>query len=178
MKINRLETHDRHKHFIKDQSANISQGVEDCLKKNPLSLSIQDRSPYVYIFAHPRTDDDGVTKRMLWQPRLSIPPAQTNSYLFRAKSKTDLVEVIWMIPAIEYWDQYKSGNVTESNICSWSIDQYKTNRNGLEKPHPEDLPEERARLIMKQILDEKLQQLRMQKYASKPETEELFPTSY
>src|SRR5882672_2443569 len=115
MKINRLETHDRLMHFKKDQEANIFQGAEDCLKKNPLSLAIQDKSPYVYIFAHPRTADDGVNKRMLWDPRLSIPEPQTNSYLFRAISKTDIIEVIWMLPPVETWPQYKKGNITESN---------------------------------------------------------------
>src|SRR6185503_3789607 len=98
MKLNVLETHDRLKHLIKDQSANVFQGAEDCLKKNPLSLSIQEKSPYVYLFAHPRTADDGVNKRLLWDPRLSIPEAQTNSYLFRAISHSDIIEVVWMLP--------------------------------------------------------------------------------
>src|SRR5215470_6737494 len=88
MKLNRLETHDRLQHFVQDQSKNIWQGADDCMKRNPLSLALQDRSPYIYIFAHPRTADDGVTKRMLWQPRLTKPQAQSNSYLFRAKSNS------------------------------------------------------------------------------------------
>src|SRR5579863_4273753 len=98
MKINRLETHDRYQHFIKDQSETIFQGAEKCLKENPLSIAIQEKSPYIYIWAHPRTAEDGVNKRMLWQPRLSIPEPQTNSYLFRATSKTDLIEVVWILP--------------------------------------------------------------------------------
>ena len=107
MKVNVLEAHDRLKHLIKDQSANIFQGAEDCLKKNPLSLAIQEKSPYLYIFAHPRTADDGVNKRLFWQPRLSIPESQSNSYLFRAISHTDLIEVVWMIPPKELWGQLK-----------------------------------------------------------------------
>ncbi len=163
MKINRLETHDRLQHFVKDQSASIFQGAEDCLKKNPDSLAIQDKSPYVYIFAHPRTDDDGITKRMIWQPRLSIPDPQTNSYLFRALSHSDIIEVVWLLPPREMWTQYKKGKVTESNEVAWSINQFQHNRKELEKPHPEDMPEEKARLILKAIVDEKLQDVRNKK---------------
>jgi len=166
MKLNRLETHDRLQHFVKDQSQNIFLGAEQCLKDNPLSLAIQEKSPYVYLFAHPRTADDGVTKVMYWDPRLSIPEAQTNSYLFRAISKTDTIEVIWLIPPREMWPQYDMGKVTESNEVAWSINQFKHNRKELEKPHPDDLPEERARLILKAIVDEKLQEIRSKRVIS------------
>jgi len=166
MKLNRLETHDRLQHFVKDQSQNIFLGAEQCLKDNPLSLAIQEKSPYVYLFAHPRTADDGVTKIMYWDPRLSLPEAQTNSYLFRAISKTDTIEVIWLIPPREMWPQYDMGKVTESNEVAWSINQFKHNRKELEKPHPDDLPEERARLILKAIVDEKLQEIRSKRVIS------------
>jgi len=166
MKLNRLETHDRLQHFVKDQSQNIFLGAEQCLKDNPLSLAIQEKSPYVYLFAHPRTADDGVTKVMYWDPRLSIPEAQTNSYLFRAISKTDTIEVIWLIPPREMWPQYDMGKVTESNEVAWSINQFKHNRKELEKSHPDDLPEERARLILKAIVDEKLQEIRSKRVIS------------
>lgn len=160
MKINRLETHDRLQHFVKDQSINIFQGAEDCLNKNPDSLALQEKSPYIYIFAHPRVSDDGLSKRMLWQPRLSIPKAQTNSYLFRSVSKTDIVEIIWLIPPREMWSQYEKGKVTENSDIAWSIEMFKHRRKELEKPHPDDMPEERARLILKSIVDEKLQELK------------------
>lgn len=163
MKLNRLETHDRLQHLIKDQSANVFQGAEDCLKKNLDSLAIQEKSPYVYLFAHPRTHDDGVTKRMLWQPRLSIPKAQTNSYLFRAISKTDLIEIVWLIPSREMWAQYEEGKITESGEVAWSIEMFKRKRSILEQPHPDDMPEERARLILKSIIDEKLQSIKAKK---------------
>lgn len=151
MKVNILETHDRKKHFIKEHSINISQGVDDCLKKNPLSLALQQYSPYIYIFAHPRTAEDGVTKRMLYQPRLTKPEAQPNSYLFRAVSNRDLLEVCWLLPAVEMWGQYKKGNVTESEIVEWSIHQFKTNKKKLEEKDHEDLSEERIRSIYLQI---------------------------
>lgn len=163
MKLNRLEAHDRLEYLKKDQSINIFLGAEDCLKRNPLSLALQEKSPYIYIFAHPRTADDGVNKRMLWQPRLSIPEAQDNSYLFRAISKTDLIEICWLIPPKETWKQYKKGNVTESGLVLWSINQFKANKAGLEKPHPQDLPEERARMILKHVVDEHREKLRNEK---------------
>lgn len=152
MKINRLEAHDRLEHLIEDQSANIFQGAEDCLKKNPLSLALQDKCPYIYMFAHPRTHDDGINKKLFWQPRLSIPEPQINSYLFRVNSNTDLIEVCWILPPKEMWDQYKKGNVTESNWALWSINQYVNDKKLLSKPHPEDWPEEKTKLILNKII--------------------------
>jgi hypothetical protein len=151
MKIDRLETHDRLLHFKQDQAINIFHGVDDCMKKNPLSLALQDRSPYIYIFAHPRTADDGVTKRMLFQPRLTRPRVETNSYLFRAASKSDIIEVCWLIPPMETWSQYQKGKVTESEEVRWSIHQYVTKKQELETAHPEDLSDERARSIYMEI---------------------------
>lgn len=168
MKLNRLETHDRLLHLHKDQSANVFQGAEDCLKKNPLSLALQEKSPYIYIFAHPRTHDNGVDKVLYWDPRLSIPEAQTNSYLFRATSKTDLIEICWMIPDELHWKQYKKGNITESHPVRWSINMYLNNKIALEKPHPDDMTEERARYILKSVIDEHRQNLIMEKTYSKP----------
>jgi hypothetical protein len=163
MKLNILETHDRLQHLIKDQSANIFKGAEDCLKKNSLALAIQDKCHYVYIFAHPRTADDGVNKRLLWQPRLSIPEAQENSYLFRAQSHTDIIEVVWILPPKELWNQYEKGKVTEDNWANWSIQMFKSDKKILEKPHPDDLSEEKTRMIMKLIVDEHLYSVRYQK---------------
>jgi len=161
MKLNRLETHDRLLHFKKDQEINIFQGAEDCLKKNPLSLAIQEKSPYVYIFAHARTDDDGVTKRMLWQPRLSIPNPETNSFLFRALSHSDLITIVWLIPPREMWNQYEKGKITESEEVMWSINQFLFNRKNLSKPHPEDLSEEKCVEIMRPIIEEHRQSLKL-----------------
>lgn len=163
MKINRLETHDRLQHFKKDQAQNIFEGAEDCLKKNPLSLQLQEHSPYVYIFAHPRTHDDGVTKVMYWQPRLTKPEAQTNSYLFRANSHTDIVEVMWMIPPQEMWKQYQKGNVTEHEIVNWSINQFKTNKRKLEEPEPDDLSDEKIKMVYDSIEQNKRYQKAMDK---------------
>jgi len=151
MKIQKLETHDRLQHLQKDQAINLAQGCEDCLKKNALSLVLQQHSPYIYIFAHPRTHDDGITKRMLWQPRLSRPLPQTNSYLFRVKSGTDNIEICWMIPPREVWNQYTKGMVTENETVTWSINQFQNNRKELEANHPEDISEDRQRAIYRII---------------------------
>lgn len=147
MKLNRLEAHDRLLHFKKDQGINIFKGAEECLKKNPYSLALQDNSPYIYLFAHPRTDDDGVTKRMFWQPRLTRPQPQTNSYLFRATSHTDLIEVCWLLPPSELWSQYETGKVTGDKTILWCISKFKNDRHELAKAHPEDMPDERIKQI-------------------------------
>lgn len=154
MKISKLETHDRFEYLIKDQSDKIAQGASDCLTKNPDSLRLQEKSHYIYIFAHPRTHENGVDKKLYWQPRLLKPKAETNSYLFRADSNTDILEICWLIPPEELWGQYKKGNVTESNWCSWSIDQYLNNRQALEKPLENDWTDEQAWNIFKSSLRE------------------------
>lgn len=160
MKIHRFDAHDRLQHLKKDQSANIAQGAEDCLKRNKLSLALQEKSPYIYIFAHARTHDDGVTKVMYWQPRLSRPKAEINSFLFRCKSHEDLFEVCWLIPPEEFWEQYKRGNVTQHEIVLWSIRMFKENKELLEKPDPEDLPEQQAAIIYKQVIQEHKEDLK------------------
>jgi hypothetical protein len=152
MKVNLLETHDRLKHLKKEQSINIFHGAEDCLKHNEDSLFFQDHSPYVYLFAHPRTEDNGSTKVMYWQPRLWKPKAQSNSFLFRAISKTDIIEVCWLIPAEELWQQYLLGNITEHELVLWSIGQYCHNRGHLEKDHPDDLSNEQGKRVMQALI--------------------------
>ncbi len=151
MKVNTLDAHDRRSHFIEDQSQTVWQGATDCLTKNQLSIMLQERSPYVYIFAHPRTADDGVNKRMLWQPRLTKPKAETNSYLFRANSKTDIVEICWLIPPREMWPQYEKGKVCESNWTAWSIDQFQNNREYLQRPLEDDLSDDKIKAIYREI---------------------------
>lgn len=155
MKVNVLEAHDRLLHFKKDQAQNIFQGAEDCLKRNPDSVFFQSRSPYVYIFAHPRTADNGVDKVMYWQPRLGKPEAQTNSYLFRAMSNTDMIEVCWLLPPEELWSQYKTGNVTENEDVLWSIDQYLNNKKKLEAPDPDDLSLDKQKQIWQELVSNK-----------------------
>lgn len=155
MKIDRLDAHDRLLHFKKDQSQNLFAGFEECLKHNKDCVSMQEYFPWVYVFAHPRTADDGVTKRMIYQPRLLKPKAQTNSYLVRAISKSDVVEIIWMLPPREMWEQYERGKMFESDEVMTSISNFVNHREELEKPHKEDWPEEKIKQKLFKIHAEK-----------------------
>lgn len=164
MKVNRLETHDRYQHLLKDQSEAVSQGAEECLKRNPYSLRLQAKSPYIYIFGHARTHENGVDKRIIWDPRLSKPSPQPNSFLFRAKSNSDVMEVCWVIPAEELFSQFKKGNVIEnSDVVIWSVEQYLHNKKELEKPFADDFSEERVRSILFQVARELEEQAQMNK---------------
>jgi hypothetical protein len=167
MKIDRLETHDRYQHFLKDQSEAVSEGAEECLKRNPYSLRLQGKSPYIYVYGHARTHENGVDKRIIWDPRLSKPNPEPNSFLFRAQSFTDVMEVCWVIPDKEFFPQFKKGNVIEdSDIVQWSINQYLHNRKELARPFPEDFTEDRVRAILFQIAQELEEQARMNKLKS------------
>lgn len=163
MKLNVLDTHDRLLELRKTVPQVISQGFEDCLKKNPDSLFYQERSPYIYIFAHPRTEPDGSGKRMMWQPRLIKPLPETNSYCFRVISKTDTFEICWLLPAMEYWGQHRKGNVTENDVVEWSIVQYLHNRSELKKPHDKDMNEEKAKQILMELAAMKEEKARLAK---------------
>jgi hypothetical protein len=149
--IDRLETHDRLKEVIKTQEQNVFQGAEDCLKRNKLSLALQDRSPYIYIFAHPRTMEDGLTKALYWQPRLTKPKSQTNSYLFRCLSHQDQIEVCWILPPREMWPEYDAGKITESDIVRWSIDMFVNHRFKLDQEYHDDLSDGEIKHIYKEI---------------------------
>jgi hypothetical protein len=159
MKIDKLETHDRLEHFKADQNDVIVQGLQDCLKRNPLSLALQDRSRYIYIYAHPRTTEMGNAKVMYWQPRLSKPKMETNSYLFRVQSFSDKCEIMWMLPPKELWGQYDKGKVTENDVVAWSIAMFQTQKEKMEQPHPDDWGD----IIGLQILKEAQRSLQQEK---------------
>jgi hypothetical protein len=136
MKLDRLETHDRYKVFTdktSEQAKTIGECVQDLVNQRPFG-----NVPF-YIFTHARTEDDGVSKRLIHQPRLTRPKSQSNSMLFKVRPGSDIVKIIWMIPAIEMWGQYKKGNVTESEIVAWSIQQFETNRGALDAKDTDDL---------------------------------------
>jgi hypothetical protein len=56
-----------------------------------------------------------------------------------------------MIPPEELWGQYKLGNVTESEIVLWSIDQYVNHRASLQMSDADDWNEEQIREILSQV---------------------------
>jgi hypothetical protein len=142
MKINPLDAHDRLLHFTK-QSFDIAECCQDLINQRPFG-----DHPF-YIFAHARTLDDGVTKTLIWQPRLTKPKAQTNSMLFKAYPGTDLIKVIWMIPARELWSQYAKGLLTENRTVSESIDAFQNNRKKLEEKESDDMTDEQVDAIYK-----------------------------
>jgi hypothetical protein len=144
MKINRLDAHDRYEYFTK-QSFDIAECCQDLINQKPFG-----DHPF-YIFAHARTEEDGATKRLIWQPRLTKPKAQSNSMLFKAYPGTDLIKVIWMIPAVELWEQYTKGKMTENKTVSESIEMFKTNRNKLEGKEDDDLSDEQINKIYMDI---------------------------
>lgn len=132
MKVNILDAHDRYTKFT-NQNFNIGECCQDLIDKRPYG------DHAFYIFAHARTDEDGVTKRMIWQPRLTRPKAQTNSMLFKAYPGTDIVKIIWMIPVRELWNQFKQGLITENKIISESIYKFENKRSELEADDEDDL---------------------------------------
>ncbi len=144
MKLEKLDAHDRLKHFTK-QSFDIAECCQNLIDQRPFG------DHAFYIFAHARTDDDGVTKRLIWQPRLTKPKAQSNSMLFKAYPGTDILKVIWMIPASELWGQYQKGMLTENKTVWQSIHDFKHNKAKLEAKEDDDLSDDQIDAIYRQI---------------------------
>ena len=134
MKVNLLDAHDRLLIYNK-QKDYISEGCRDCISQRPKEFG----NHSFYIFAHARTDDDGVTKRLIWQPRLVKPKAQTNSMLFKAYPPSDKINVIWILPPREQWKQFEKDNLTQSKEVVESIYNFKNKRELLEAREEDDL---------------------------------------
>lgn len=144
MRINRLETHDRLEHF-KKQSFDIGECCQDIVNQRPFG------EHSFYIFAHARTDDDGVTKRLIWQPRLTKPKAQTNSMLFKAFPGSDNIEIKWIIPAEELWKQFQEGNLLEDTMVLKSIRNYLSDKEEMERKEEDDLEDHQIDAIYRNI---------------------------
>lgn len=144
MKLNKLETHERLQHFTK-QDFSIADCCQDLINQRPFG-----NHPF-YIFAHTRTDDDGVTKRLIWQPRLTKPKAQSNSMLFKAYPGTDNIKIIWMIPAYELWGQYDEGLMLQNELIVESIWKFTHIKDFLEQKEPDDLEDFQIDDIYKQM---------------------------
>lgn len=144
MRIDRLETHDRLEHF-KKQSFDIGECCQDIVNQRPFG------GHSFYIFAHARTDDDGVTKRLIWQPRLTKPKAQTNSMLFKANPGTDNIEIKWILPAEELWKQFQQGNLLEDTVILKSIRSYLNNKEEMERKEEDDLEDHQIDAIYRNI---------------------------
>ena len=167
MKISRLDAHDRFEHFTR-QSFDIGKTCQDMIDQRPFG-----DVPF-YIFAHKReigldermsifTQDlhnsprqfkslaDVPTARLIWQPRLTKPSAQSNSMLFKAYPGKDVLKVIWIIPAPELWDQYIKGNITENETVCESIHLFKTDKKKLETKEDDDLSDIKINAIYREI---------------------------
>ena len=147
MKLDILDAHDRYKSFTK-QGFDIGECCQDLINQRPYGDNA------FYIFAHSRTDEDGYTKRLIWQPRLTKPRAQTNSMLFKAYPGSDLIKVIWMIPARELWGQYQKGFVTQNDTVLESINDFQFNRDKLEMKEDDDLSDDAIYAIYTSIAHE------------------------
>lgn len=194
MKVNRLETHDRLLHY-KSDDFDIGKTVQNIIDSRPFG-----EHPF-YIFAHARTlglDEkmerfnkdtylsiadttykkkyktlaDVEEKRLIWQPRLTKPKAETNSWLFKAYPGKDLVKVIWMLPEEAMWPQYEKGKMTESDTVLYSIEMYKNQRQKLEAKEEDDLDDDTCRSIYRQIKGQIKQNRKI-----KLKSEEVFSTS-
>lgn len=144
MKIDRLDAHDRYQHFT-SQNFDIGECCQNLIDQRPFG-----RHPF-YIFAHSRTDDDGLTKRLIWQPRLTKPRAEANSMLFKAYPGTDIVKIIWMIPAQELWGNFKKGAIDENKSVTDSIYNFRHHRGMLEASEDDDLSDEEIAGIYREI---------------------------
>jgi len=145
MKLNLFEAHDRYKSFTTKSDFDIGECCQDLINRRPFG------SYPFYIFAHTRTDDDGVTKRLIWQPRLTRPKPQTNSMLFKAYPGKDIVKIIWMIPTRELWNQYEEGKVTENKTICDSIRAFQFDRDTLARNEDDDLSDEKINQIYKDL---------------------------
>jgi hypothetical protein len=148
MKVNTLETHDRLLQFKKN-SSDIAECYQDILNKKPFG----DR-PF-YVFVHARTDDNGTDKRLIWQPRLTKPTAQTNSILIKAYPNSEKIKVLWILPPREMWDEYIKGKMFEHPIVVSSIYDFENNRKTLESPEDDDPSDEEAKAIYRDMIKEK-----------------------
>lgn len=173
MKVNVLDAHDRLQHFTK-QSFDIGKSCQNLIDQRPFG-----DHPF-YIFAHTRTlgldekqsllmEDlslslqnlayvrkyktlaDVPEKRLIWQPRLTKPKAQSNSMLFKGYPGTDLIKTIWILPAPELWEQYEKGKLTQNETISESIYRYKNNRKAMEEKEEDDLDDASIDAIYRQI---------------------------
>lgn len=147
MKVDVLDAHDRYAQFTK-KSFDIGECCQDLSNRRPFG-----NYPF-YAFVHTRTEDDGVTKRVIWQPRLTKPKAQTNSMLFKLYPGTDLVKVIWMIPPREMWAEYEKGKVAESEAVWTSIQSFQYARAKLEANENDDLDDETIDRIYRELSQE------------------------
>ncbi|CAB4132438.1 hypothetical protein UFOVP255_14 [uncultured Caudovirales phage] len=145
-KADPLDVHDRLSFVKEQQSENIADVIKMFIKKDPFG-----GYPF-YLFSHSRLHENGSSTRVIWQPRLTKPKAQTNSMLFRLNpKKDDEVMVMWMIPEREKWHLYSKGSMFENPIVVESVESFQNDRQRLEAPEQDDLPDHTVQEILRNI---------------------------
>jgi hypothetical protein len=71
--------------------------------------------------------------------------------LFKAYPGSDVLKVIWMIPARELWGQYAKNLLTANKTVSDSIHDFQFNRNKLEEREDDDMTDERVDAVYKEL---------------------------
>jgi hypothetical protein len=141
MKVNRLETHDRLLTYQKQQQ-DMGDAVMECVKNVPDGI----RSSF-YVYGHSRSVaydekvnilqlgyDSAPDSRLIWMPVITKPKAAPNTYLFLANRQNDIVEIIWLLPKRELWEQYAPGNMFHNESIWISIQNFLNDRGRLEAP--------------------------------------------
>ncbi len=143
MKVDLLETHDRLKEFNSGWQA-VSQGVQDCIDNVPDEIKMQfyvfghtrqigiDERFNLYFQGHWQDIKDVPSERIIWMPRATKPLAEPNTYLFRTRKGTDLVDINWILPKKELWDQYSPDKMTHNDVIWTAIQNYKHYRAEME----------------------------------------------
>lgn len=146
LKVSRLDVHDRLSCVKEEQSDNIIGAIKKFIEQDPFD------GLCFYLFAHARKHEDGSSIRMLWQPRLLKPKAQTNSMLFRLNPKRrDEVLFVWILPERERWHLYEKGKMFENEAVAESIYNFQHNREEMEAAHPNDLDDATAQDVLMKL---------------------------
>jgi hypothetical protein len=169
MKLDRLETHDRYQ-YLMSQDFDIGKMCEKITNDRPFGnhpfylyvhkrqIGLDERwdlffnqARYGVVYTH---FEQVPSERLIWQPRLTKPVADTNTMLFKVRPGTDEIRVIWMLPPREMWKQYQSDKMTANESVLISIDNFLNHKKELESREPDDFTEEQIRRIYGEILDE------------------------
>jgi hypothetical protein len=158
MKINRLETHDRLLFYKKEQK-DIGDGIQQCINNVPDAITC----PF-YVYGHSRSVGYDEKKsilinnqkkapdvRLIWMPVITKPKVEPNTYLFLCRKNTDVINIIWMLPKQELWDQYAPGKLCHNENIWISICNYKYDKSAMNQPDPHG-PTEKDILEFRKIM--------------------------
>jgi len=184
MKVNRLEAHDRLLLYQK-QEQDMGEAVLECIKNVPEAI----RSPF-YVYGHSRSVayDEKVSilqlgysnapdTRLLWIPVITKPKSTPNTYLFLANRQTDIVQIIWMLPKRELWEQYAPGQMFHNENIWTSIQNFLHDRAALDAPDKDGPTEKQQEEWFKIIGHEAHRKKKMKKEAMRATSAVILPSS-